>query len=146
MLKGQLSRVPWPAGNSWMLFTFLDLTLCCLTAWYTSCKLCKATCDQLICFSDVISFSLAFRCALGHTWMGMAQATRPTSLSSLWSWRESMMHYWSGPLSTRSKKFSLKKKGFRDSLSYSTPQKRKEPRGNAITQPRSHPIKKKCRI
>jgi len=38
--------------------------------------------------------------------------------------------------------FSEKKKGFRDGLSYSTPQKIKETRENAITQPRSHPIKK----
>ena len=38
--------------------------------------------------------------------------------------------------------FSEKQKGFRDGLSYSTPQKSKETRGNAITQPRSHPIKK----
>jgi len=44
---------------------------------------------------------------------------------------------------TRSKKFSQKKqKGFRDGLSYSTPQKSEETRGNAITQPRPHPIKK----
>jgi len=42
---------------------------------------------------------------------------------------------------TRSKKFSPKKqKGFRDGLSYSTPQKSEETRGNAITQPQSHPI------
>jgi len=33
-------------------------------------------------------------------------------------------------------------KYFRDGLSYSTPQKNKETRGNAITQPRSHPIPK----
>jgi len=46
-------------------------------------------------------------------------------------------------LCTRSKKISLKKrKGFRNSLSYNTPQKSEEIRGNAITQPRSHPIKK----
>jgi len=38
--------------------------------------------------------------------------------------------------------FSEKQKGFRDGLSYSTLQKSKETRGNAITQPRSHPIKK----
>jgi len=41
--------------------------------------------------------------------------------------------------------FSEKQKGFRDGLSYSTPQKSEETRGNAITQPQSHPIKK-CRI
>jgi len=35
--------------------------------------------------------------------------------------------------------FSEKQKGFRDSLSYSTPQKSKGTRGNAITQPWSHP-------
>ena len=45
----------------------------------------------------------------------------------------------------RSKKFSpTKQKGFRDGLSYYTPQKSEETRGNAITQPQSHPIKK-CR-
>ena len=45
---------------------------------------------------------------------------------------------------TRSKKFfSEKQKGFRDGLPHSTPQKSKETRGNAITQSRSHPIKKK---
>jgi len=38
--------------------------------------------------------------------------------------------------------FSEKQKGFRDGLSYSTPPKSEETRGNAITQPRSHPIKK----
>jgi len=42
---------------------------------------------------------------------------------------------------TRSKKFSPKKqKGFRDGLSYSTPQKGEETRGNAFTQPQYHPI------
>ena len=45
-------------------------------------------------------------------------------------------------MDTRSKKISPKKKGFKDSLSYSTPQKSEQTRGNAITQPRSHPIKK----
>ena len=39
----------------------------------------------------------------------------------------------------KQKNFKEKQKGFRDGLSYSTPQ---ETRGNAITQPRSHPIKK----
>jgi len=43
---------------------------------------------------------------------------------------------------TRSKKFSPKQKGFRDGLSYSTPQENEETRGNAITQPRSLPVKK----
>ena len=42
---------------------------------------------------------------------------------------------------TRSKKCFPKKKEFRDGLSYSTPQKSKETRGNAIIQPRSHPFK-----
>ena len=37
------------------------------------------------------------------------------------------------------KLLSEKQKGFR---AYSTPQKSKETRGNVITQPRSHPIKK----
>jgi len=41
---------------------------------------------------------------------------------------------------TRSKIFSPKIKGFRDDLSYSTPQKSKETRENAITQPWFHPI------
>jgi len=45
----------------------------------------------------------------------------------------------------KQKNFSEKQKGFRDSLSYSTPQKSEETRGNAITQAQSHPIKK-CRI
>ena len=46
------------------------------------------------------------------------------------------------PLSNKKQKiFSEKQKGFRDGLSYSTPQKSKETRGNAITQPRSHPMK-----
>jgi len=36
---------------------------------------------------------------------------------------------------TQAKKFSEKQKGFRDGLSYSTPQKSEETRGNAITQP-----------
>ena len=39
------------------------------------------------------------------------------------------------------KNFSEKQKGFRDGLSYSTPQKSKETSGNVITQPRNHPIK-----
>jgi len=38
--------------------------------------------------------------------------------------------------------FSGKQKGFRDGLSYSTPQKSEETRGNAITKPQSHPIPK----
>ena len=42
----------------------------------------------------------------------------------------------------KQKKFSEKQKDFRDGLSYSTPQKSEETRGNAITQPQSHPIKK----
>jgi len=49
-----------------------------------------------------------------------------------------------GPSQLQHKKqkiFSEKQKEFRDGLSYSTPQKSKETRGNAITQPRSHPIK-----
>ena len=44
--------------------------------------------------------------------------------------------------STRSKKFSPKNQKDLGMASYSTPQKSKETRGNAITQPRSHPIKK----
>jgi len=39
----------------------------------------------------------------------------------------------------KQKIFSEKQKGFRDGLSYSTPQKSKETRENAISQPRSHP-------
>ena len=42
----------------------------------------------------------------------------------------------------KQKIFSEKQKGFRDGLSYSTPQKSKETRENAITQPWSHPILK----
>jgi len=42
----------------------------------------------------------------------------------------------------KQKIFSEKQKGFRDGLLYSSPQKSKETRGNAITQPRSHPITK----
>jgi len=42
----------------------------------------------------------------------------------------------------KQKIFSKKQKGFRDGPSYSTPQKIKETRGNAITQPQSHPIAK----
>jgi len=42
----------------------------------------------------------------------------------------------------KQKIFSEKPKGFRDGLSYSTPQKSEETRGNAITQPRSHPFPK----
>jgi len=42
----------------------------------------------------------------------------------------------------KQKIFSEKQKGFRDGLSYSTPQESEETRGNAITQPRSHPMKK----
>jgi len=42
----------------------------------------------------------------------------------------------------KQKFFSEKQKGFRDGLSYSTPQKSKETRENAITQPWSHPIPK----
>jgi len=42
----------------------------------------------------------------------------------------------------KQKIFSEKQKGFRDGLSYPTPQKSKETRGNAITQPPSHPIPK----
>jgi len=48
-------------------------------------------------------------------------------------------------MSTRNKKFSPKKKGFRDGLSYSIPQKSEKTRGNAVTYSQSHPIKK-CRI
>ena len=40
----------------------------------------------------------------------------------------------------KQKIFSEKQKGFRDGLSYSTPQKSKETRANAITQPRSPSI------
>jgi len=42
----------------------------------------------------------------------------------------------------KQKNFSKKQKGFRDGLSYSAPQKSKETRGNAITQPWSLPIPK----
>jgi len=42
----------------------------------------------------------------------------------------------------KQKIFFKKQKGFRDGLSYSTPQKSKETRRNAIIQPRSHPTKK----
>jgi len=48
-----------------------------------------------------------------------------------------LLHY------KKRKIFSEKQKGFRDGLSYSTPQKSEETRGSAITQPWSHPIKKK---
>ena len=44
-------------------------------------------------------------------------------------------------LHKKQKVSSEKQKGFRDGLSYSTPQRSEETRGNAITQPRSHPIK-----
>jgi len=39
----------------------------------------------------------------------------------------------------KQKNFSEKQKGFRDGLSYSTPQKSGETRGNAITQPHAVP-------
>jgi len=42
----------------------------------------------------------------------------------------------------KQKIFFEKHKGFGEGLSYSTPQKSKETRGNTITQPRSHPIPK----
>jgi len=42
----------------------------------------------------------------------------------------------------KQKIFSEKQKEFRDGLSYSIPQKSEETRGNAITQPQSHPIPK----
>jgi len=42
----------------------------------------------------------------------------------------------------KQKKFSKKQKEFRDGLSYSTPPKSEETRGNAITQLRSQPIPK----
>ena len=45
----------------------------------------------------------------------------------------------------KQKIFSEKLKGFRDGLSYSTPQKSEETGGNVITQPQSHPLKK-CKI
>ena len=45
-------------------------------------------------------------------------------------------------INKKQKIFSEKQKGFRDGLSYPTPQKSQETRGNVITQPRSHPIKK----
>jgi len=44
-------------------------------------------------------------------------------------------------ISQEAKILSEKQKGFRDGLSYSTPQKSKETRGNAITQPWSRPFK-----
>jgi len=47
---------------------------------------------------------------------------------------------------THKKQKNEKQKGFRDGLSYSTPHKSAETRGNAITQPQFHPITKKCRI
>jgi len=47
-------------------------------------------------------------------------------------------------LNQKQKLFSEKQKGFRDGLSYSAPQKSEETRGNAITQPRSHPIEGHC--
>jgi len=40
----------------------------------------------------------------------------------------------------KQKIFFEKQKGFRDDLSYSTPQKSEETRGNVITHPQSHPI------
>jgi len=43
-------------------------------------------------------------------------------------------------INKKQKIFSAKQKGFRDGLSYSTPQK--ETRENAITQPQFHPIPK----
>ena len=53
------------------------------------------------------------------------------------------MHFMHSKKLTNKKQnfFSEKQKGFRDGLSYSTPQKSEETRGNAITQPR-HPIPK----
>jgi len=42
----------------------------------------------------------------------------------------------------KQKIFYEKQKGFRDGLSYFTPQKSEETRRNAITQPRSQPIPK----
>jgi len=42
----------------------------------------------------------------------------------------------------KQKNLSEKQKGFRNGPSYFTPQKSEETRGNAITQPRCHPIKK----
>jgi len=42
----------------------------------------------------------------------------------------------------KQKIFFEKQKRFRDDLSYSTPQKSEETRGNAITQPWFHPIPK----
>jgi len=44
------------------------------------------------------------------------------------------------PMMQEAKNFLRKQKGFRDGLSYSTPQKSKETRENAITQSWSHPI------
>jgi len=46
------------------------------------------------------------------------------------------------PHKQEAKNFLRKTKRIRDGLSYSTPQKSEETRGNAITQPRSHPIPK----
>jgi len=57
-----------------------------------------------------------------------------------WSVESSYLHsiyYW-----IQEAKNFLQKKGFRDGLSYSTPQKNEETRRNVIAQPRSHPIKK----
>jgi len=45
-------------------------------------------------------------------------------------------------INKKQKILSEKQKGFRDGLSYFTPQKSKETSGKAITQPRPHPIPK----
>jgi len=55
---------------------------------------------------------------------------------------ESLLHLAPFLSTQEAKNFPQKQKGLRDSRSYSTPQKSEERRGNAITQPRSHPIKK----
>ena len=51
-------------------------------------------------------------------------------------------HFMCSKKLTKCKYLSEKQKGFRDGLSYSTPQKSEETRGYVITQPWSHPIPK----
>jgi len=93
-----------------------------------------------------LTFSNTIQCPrqLRQRKLGAQQKGRGASLCCRTSLRVTSENQkeWKPTIHKKQKNFSKKQKGFRDGLSYSTPQESEETRGNTITQPRSHPIPK----
>ena len=73
---------------------------------HSLCSMDHMTRESLLCHDPMYlltpcSPGMDTRCVSGPTWMEMVRATRLTSLSSLFWWKESMMHCWGGPLTTK---------------------------------------------